>query len=256
MLYLRHPYCDASPKAISGRTSYLLVRLAFHPYPQLIRYICNCNRFGPPTDVTPPSPWSWIAHQVSCLITATARPLQTRFRFGSGCFCLNLATAINSLAHSPKGTRSQSAIFQLLLLLPPSVGERFQVLFHSPHRGSFHLSLTVLVLYRSSGVFSLGEWSPQFPTELACSVVLRLPTHDFLLSPTGLSPAPVGLSSSIRLAYLSLSVDAYNPDPLKGRFGLLRFRSPLLAESFLFLWVLRCFSSPGSLPLAYVFSYG
>src|SRR3989442_1636240 len=31
------------------------------------------------------------------------------------------------------------------------VGIRFQVLFHSPHRGSFHLSLTVLVHYRSSG---------------------------------------------------------------------------------------------------------
>src|SRR4030042_1681601 len=30
------------------------------------------------------------------------------------------------------------------------VGLRFQVLFHSPHRGSFHLSLTVLVHYRSS----------------------------------------------------------------------------------------------------------
>jgi hypothetical protein len=30
------------------------------------------------------------------------------------------------------------------------------------------------------------------------------------------------------------------------RFGLIRFRSPLLAESlrFLFLWVLRCFTSP------------
>src|SRR5207244_13173820 len=30
------------------------------------------------------------------------------------------------------------------------VGIRFQVLFHSPHRGSFHLSLTVLLHYRSS----------------------------------------------------------------------------------------------------------
>ena len=28
-------------------------------------------------------------------------------------------------------------------------------LFHSPHRGSFHLSLTVLVHYRSKKVFSL-----------------------------------------------------------------------------------------------------
>ena len=32
-------------------------------------------------------------------------------------------------------------------------------------------------------------------------------------------------------------------------FGLLPFRSPLLGKSFLFLWVLRCFSSPGSLRL-------
>ncbi len=32
-------------------------------------------------------------------------------------------------------------------------------LFHSPHRGTFHLSLTVLVHYRSTGVFSLGSVS-------------------------------------------------------------------------------------------------
>ena len=34
----------------------------------------------------------------------------------------------------------------------------------SPSRGAFHLSLTVLVHYRSLLVFSLGEWSPQLPT--------------------------------------------------------------------------------------------
>ena len=45
------------------------------------------------------------------------------------------------------------------------------------------------------------------------------------------------------------------PRPCKhGRFGLFRVRSPLLAESFLFLWVLRCFSSPGSHPQVYVFN--
>src|SRR5690606_28725927 len=31
-------------------------------------------------------------------------------------------------------------------------------------RGAFHLSLTVLVHYRSPGVFSLGGWSPRIPT--------------------------------------------------------------------------------------------
>ena len=174
MLYLRQPCSDASPKAISGRTSYLPVRLAFHPYPQLIRCFCNSNRFEPPTRFTAPSLWPWVAHRVSCLIDATSRPVQTRFRFGSGCACLNLATPINSPAHSPKGTRSGRDALRHPLALPPSVSERFQVLFHSPHRGSFHLSLTVLVRYRSSGVFSLGRWSALLPTGLACPVVLWL----------------------------------------------------------------------------------
>ena len=35
--------------------------------------------------------------------------------------------------------------------LLPLVSARFQVLFHSPVRGTFHLSLTVLVHYRSLG---------------------------------------------------------------------------------------------------------
>jgi len=37
-------------------------------------------------------------------------------------------------------------------------------------------------------------------------------------------------------------------------FGLIPVRSPLLGEWFLFLRVLRCFSSPGALPQTYIFS--
>ena len=47
--------------------------------------------------------------------------------------------------------------------------------------------------------------------------------------------------------------------PKPSRFGLFRFRSPLLTESlicFLFLRVLRWFTSPGLLLPAYVFSRG
>ena len=67
--------------------------------------------------------------------------------------------------------RGQKAV----ALLPLLVSTRFQVLFHSARRGSFHLSLTVLVHYRSLKVFSLGEWTPQLPTGLACPVVLKIP---------------------------------------------------------------------------------
>ena len=39
---------DASPKAVSGRTSYYQTRLAFHSLPQVIREDCTPHRFGPP----------------------------------------------------------------------------------------------------------------------------------------------------------------------------------------------------------------
>ena len=48
--------------------------------------------------------------------------------------------------------------------LPLLVGTRFQGLFHSPYRSSFHLSLTVLCAIGHRGVFSLGRWSSQLPT--------------------------------------------------------------------------------------------
>jgi hypothetical protein len=239
---------DASPKAISGRTSYLPVRLAFHPYPQLLSSFCNRNEFGPPPAVTRASPWPWVAHRVSCLMRATRRPVQTRFRCGSGCPCLSLATRMNSPAHSPRGTRSGRTALRQPLPLPSSVSRRFQVLFHSPHRGSFHLSLTVLVRYRSTKVFSLGGWTPQLPTGLACPVVLRIPARSPRLRLRDCHlvslafPEPFGPAQ--RACYRS-----FNPASRSWRFGLFRFRSPLLAESFLFLRVLRCFTSPGSLAL-------
>ena len=70
------------------------------------------------------------------------------------------------------------------------------------------------------------------------------------LSLTGLSPSMAGLSRTVLLG-LQNQLCSPNPGVHALRFGLFRFRSPLLTESnffFLFLWLLRCFSSPGSLP--------
>ena len=52
--------CNASPKAISGRTSYIRVRLEFLRYPHLIRRLFNGGRFGPPWNFTSTSTWTWI----------------------------------------------------------------------------------------------------------------------------------------------------------------------------------------------------
>ena len=73
---------EASPKAISGRTSYLRVRLEFLRYPQLIPRFFNNDGFGPPFCFTKTSPCPWIGHPVSGLQQLTYRPIKTRFRFG------------------------------------------------------------------------------------------------------------------------------------------------------------------------------
>ena len=64
--------CEASPKAISGRTSYIRVRLEFLRYPHLIRQHFNGGRFGPPLPFTATSTWTWIGHPVSGLYHATS----------------------------------------------------------------------------------------------------------------------------------------------------------------------------------------
>ena len=66
---------------------------------------------------------------------------------------------------------------------------------------------------------------------------------------TGLSPSLAGLSRTVLLTIRN-QLCSPNPDMHARRFGLFRFRSPLLTKSivfFLFLRLLRCFSSPGSL---------
>ncbi len=66
-LYLHDSTSEASPKAISERTSYLQVRLEFHRYPHLIPALFNVHGFGPPVRFTAPSPWTWVDHLVSGL---------------------------------------------------------------------------------------------------------------------------------------------------------------------------------------------
>ena len=117
---------DASPKAISGRTSYIRVRLEFLRYPHLIRQHFNGGRFGPPLPFTATSTWTWIGHPVSGLLHATSRALHTRFPFGFSPSDLNLAAYNNSPDHSTKGTTSRLNALCVL------VNIRFQVLFHSP----------------------------------------------------------------------------------------------------------------------------
>jgi len=84
VLYHHRETHDANPQTISGRTSYIRVRLAFHHYPQLIQSVFNRHWFGPSVPVTAPAACPWVDHSVSGVPHATSRPFRTRFRFGSG----------------------------------------------------------------------------------------------------------------------------------------------------------------------------
>ena len=137
-------YHNASPKAISGRTSYIRVRLEFLRYPQVIPGFFNRRGCGPPRCLTTASACSWVGHPVSGLWQRTSYAL---FRLALAAppvlQYLKLAAYINSPDRSTKSTRSHMNVLSVL------VGTRFQVLFHSPPG--------VLFTFPSRYCFSIGH---------------------------------------------------------------------------------------------------
>ena len=132
----------ASRKAISRRTSYLPVRLEFLRYPQVIPGCFNRRGFGPPQSFTSVSTCSWIGHQVSGLQHATNFAL-FRLAFASAPW-LNHLTSLHTVTLWPvlqkvRGRYNASSVCKHMVSGSISL----------PSRGSFHLSLTVLVHYRS-----------------------------------------------------------------------------------------------------------
>ena len=141
MLYKTSDTRDAAPKGISGRTSYLLDRLAFHSYTQVIQIFFSRHWFGPPPPVTGVSACSGLALQVSSLARvincalfrlafAVPSPNRikrtTRVEVAGSCFNRHAVTPLLERGASTACKRTVSGSISL------------------PARGSFHLSLTVL----------------------------------------------------------------------------------------------------------------
>lgn len=79
------------------------------------------------------------------------RAVNTRFPFGSGREGLSLSS-MHKLAGSFFNRHAMARLGRALTPCRHAVSG----LFHRPHRAAFHLSLTVLVHYRSPRVFSLA----------------------------------------------------------------------------------------------------
>ena len=198
--------------------------------------------FGPPQRFTIASTCSWLGHQVSGLRHDTSRPVQTRFRFGSMPVALNLASHRNSPARSTKSTTSHAygALSACKLTVSGSLS--------LPSRGSFHLSLTVLFAIGHMVVFSLTGWSPCLPSGFLVSRRTpdsAKPPQDFAYGIVTLFDLPF---KTVRLSFRVPCCGPYpesisTPGLGSSDFARHYFRNRFY---FLFLRVLRCFSSPGS----------
>ena len=128
--------------------------MAFHPYPQLIPSVFNLSGFGPPRRLTVASTWPWVDHSASGLEHATT-PHKVDTPYSDSLFAtatphgLTSRHATNSQAHSSKGTPSPPVTSHSKALT--DCKRTVSGTISLPSRGTFHLSLTVLVRYRSPG---------------------------------------------------------------------------------------------------------
>ena len=153
---------------------------------------------------------------------------------------LNLASDRNSPVHSTKarhhpltGSDCKHTVSSSLSL---------------PFRGTFHLSLTVLVHYRSLEYLALGDGPPRFRRNFTCSVVLRIHSREYIFNYRIITFFD-STFQMIRLIYSFVTPYrvSYNPNKQAYWFGLFRFARRYSGNRFFFLFlrVLRCFSSPG-----------
>src|ERR1700735_1760301 len=200
------------------------------------------------------------------------RPIQTRFRYGYPTR-VNLATYRNSQAHSSKGTWSLH-FSPKADTLPRLVGTRFQVLFHDPSPGCFspfpHGTCSLSVTREYLG---LGGGPPRFTRDFSGPVLLGIPSGSRPGFAYGGITRYASAFQRLRLPkrFITPRQDS-SPDwtvPLpRPRNACWLSHATGLASSpfahhysgnrccFLFLWVLRCFTSPRYLHLPYVFRQG
>ena len=233
---------QASPKAISRRTSYLRVRLEFLPYPHLIATLFNGCAFGPPPPFTAASTWTWIDHPVSGLHIRTPALLRLGFPSAPHIQCLTLPVS------ATRRTVLQKVRGSAFDAVPQLVDTGFQVLFHSPPGVLFTFPSQYYALSVTKEYLALGGGPPDFPQGSTCLVVLWIPPAGCRFPLRGFHPLwpDVPVRSGNESPHVMRSITPGCTHPGLGSFHFARryFGNRVF---FLFLRLLRCFSSAGSL---------
>ena len=179
------------------------------------------------------------------------RPIKTRFRCGS---------ALSSLTSQPIVTRR--FILQKARHHPLTGSDFLQAYgfrfcftplprFFSPFLHSTG-SLSLTRLYSA-----LADGPACFRQDFPCLAVLRIPLDLIQTSPTGLSPSPVRIPIRLGCPHSCLSRGPTTPSLRTVWANPLSLAATQgITCCFLFLRVLRCFSSPGTSLTDYVFIRG
>jgi hypothetical protein len=190
------------------------------------------------------------------------RHILTRFRCAYGNLSLKLARYVNSQAHSAKGTPSHIHS-KLCIVLRLIVGDAISGTISLPSRGAFHLSLTVLLRYRWQRVFSLRRWSSQIPAGFLVSRGTWVPETSQMLfgygaiTRYGSAFQRICLNTwlvtrrhrQIRRSGPTTPIEQRLPLSHSIGLGYCAFARRYLRNRYCFLFVrlLRCFSSPAAL---------
>ena len=163
--------------------------------------------------------------------------------------CLNLASHRNSPARSTKSTTSLA-----LCLL---VSSRFQVLFHSPPGVLFTFPSRYSSLSVTWSYLAFWDGPHFFRQDFSCPDVLRIPLASSGFRLRAFHPLR-NTFPDISATLPSLSRGPYPIIISNHGLGFSDFARHYFRNHycFLLLRVLRCFSSPGSPPMTYLFSHG
>ena len=173
---------EASPKAISRRTSYLRVRLEFLPYPHLIPTLFNGCGFGPPLPLTAASAWTWIDHPVSGLRRLTFALLRLGFPPAPD------LQSLTSPASATRWTVLQKVRGRASKALPQFVNTGFQVLFHSPPGVLFTFPSQYYALSVTKEYLALRGGPRSFSQGFTCLDLLWIPPCPSLFRLRGFHP--------------------------------------------------------------------
>ena len=240
-------YLEASPKAISRRTSYLRVRLEFLRYPQLIPAFFNrrlvrssmrlYSHFNLAMDRSPGF------GSTSCNSSPYSDSLSLRLRSSQ---------ILTSLHNVTRRSVLQKVQGRTLIVLPLLVNTGFQVLFHSPPGVLFTVPSQYSALSVTKEYLALGGGPPDFLQGSTCLAVLWIPLAGYRFRVRDFhslrSDFPDSSTNDLPHLLWSITPGCTHPGLGSSNFARRYFRNRCF---FLFLRLLRCFSSPGSLLIHY-----